>query len=994
MKKILIILMVLACFAGTAYAALTYDRDNYDNNISVALTRGRNDPLRNFIYEVENVLDGTSSTTITSLLFSQETSAPAATEGMFYYNATSEGVYIRDSDSWNLLAAESGTVSLDVAYNNGNAIDVDGTAVTLDNDTTDENVLLVLTQDDTTSNNDAMTIVVTGTGDALQVTGGATTGGGINMVAYASGLAPLITLDGSTNNWDGADNKGQLLIQADDPYIHAGATALMVLDSSTPIVAAEGFLARFVHSGSPRASTSAVQISVDKAQTALTSNGQVIFTGAGNSAKTTLNVVGNDGTNNTHALDVHNEGTAAAVLITPDDTDTPALLVTGKASSSVTVVTIDGATADWIGGADDVAMVEITGGSTANADAGGGLLAVISATTPAASSEGFLARFIHTGTATTTAHAVEIECTNTQPALMLNNKLTITGVDSTGVLVAITGNDDTGDTDVMTIANGAASDGIQITNSDVLGTAINCIATANQTTSTIIIDGATGNWIGANDIGMLHLTADTQNAHAGATNLFVQATYSPIAASEGFLARFEQKTGAAVTDAYAVEIETTATTPCLKLNGQMTIAGQGATDGVLLDITSADTNDDTVQLTGVGSADVLQITSNATASVGLNIVAKASGTTADLYVDATAGWIGADDVGLVHIESDSALTDNGATLLMVLNTTGQIKAGAEGHLARFVDTAAAQTGSHAVEIETANTTPCLKLNNRLTITGADSATTLVAITGNDTSGNSDTMTINHDGTGSGLKITADGTTSVALELVAATSQTTSVAQIDGTTGSWLGASDVGMLNLTNDGALASVNASLLYIANTGIPTNDSRGSSLRIVDTGNAGGGTAGYAVYIKATDATVEALYVDEGKVQIDEILTTGIGYQSTVVTKVANTDGQTGSTIAPGTRVVHVTGFTANANDWILLPAGVIGQRLTIISDVAHEIRTPAASDDTINDVDADGGANEYAVVLDDINDFVCTGTGASWIAVAHDKLGAAKTIAPDGV
>ena len=815
------------------------------------------------------------------------------------------------------------------------------------------------------------------------------------MIAYASGLAPLITVDGSTNNWDGADDKGQILIQTDDPFIDAGATGLMILDSSTPIAAAEGFLARFVHSGSARASTSAVEIQVDDAtQTALTSNGQVVFTGTTASGKTTLSVTGNDGSGNTHAFDLHNEGTSAAMLITPDDTDTPAILVTGKANSSVTVVTIDGASGDWIGGADDVAMVEITGGSTANADAGGGLLAVISATTPAASSEGFLARFIHTGTATGTAHAVEIECTNAQPALMLNNRLTITGVDSTGVLVAITGNDDTGDTDVMTIANGAASDGIQITNSDVLGTALNCIATASQTTSTVIIDGATGNWIGANDVGMLHLTADTQNTNAGATNLFVQATYSPKAASEGFLARFEQKTGAAVTDAYAVEIEVTATTPCLKLNGQMTIAGQGATDGVLLDIVSADTNDDTVQFTGVGSADVLQITSDATASVGLNIVAKASGTTSDLYVDAEAGWIGADDVGLVHIVSDSALTHTGATLFMVINETGAALASSEGYLARFVDKAAAVTTAHAVEIETANTSPTLKLNNLMTIQGADSATTLLKIIGADVTGDSDTIVVTHRGDASALKITTAEPVGTGIEVVCDAAQTSAAILVDGTTGAWLGASNVGMLHLKSDGNLASVNSSLLYIANSGVPIDDSRGSSLRIVDTGNASAGTAGYAVYISATDDMVEAMYVDQGEVLIDEILTTGVGYQSTVVTKVANTDGASGSTIDPGTRVVHVTGFTANANDWILLPAGVIGQRLTIISDVAHEIRTPAASDDTINDVDADGGANEYAVILDDINDFLCTGTGASWIAVSHDKLGAAQTIAPDGV
>ncbi len=163
--------------------------------------------------------------------------------------------------------------------------------------------------------------------------------------------------------------------------------------------------------------------------------------------------------------------------------------------------------------------------------------------------------------------------------------------------------------------------------------------------------------------------------------------------------------------------------------------------------------------------------------------------------------------------------------------------------------------------------------SKLILNGADSSGTLFSITGIDTTGNTDTMTIAHSGTGDGLQITCTEADSVALNLVAAASQTTSVLKVDGTTGSWLGATGVGMVNLTNDGALAHVNSSLLYIANTGVPQNDSRGSSLRIVDTGNAAAGTAGYAVYVSATDATVEAMYVDDGDVKVDEDVIVG-GY------------------------------------------------------------------------------------------------------------------------
>ncbi len=420
--------------------------------------------------------------------------------------------------------------------------------------------------------------------------------------------------------------------------------------------------------------------------------------------------------------------------------------------------------------------------------------------------------------------------------------------------------------------------------------------------------------------------------------------------------------------------------------------------GTLFAITGVDTtgDTDTVSIAHSGAGAGIDFALGSTDSVAIDILAKAAQTTSSVILQGGTGaadWDGADNIGMLHLTHDSAMADAGAAQLLILQETAT-KSDAEGFLARFISTATAQTGAFAVEVETTNTQPALKLNNQMQIAGADSAGILMKVDGGDVTGDSDTIVVTHRGDASALKITTAEPVGTAIEVVCDAAQTSSAVLVDGTTGAWLGASDVGMLHLKSDGGLASVNASLLFINNTGIPTNDSRGSSLRIVDTGNAGGGTAGYAVYIQATDATVEALLIDDGAVQIDEILTTGIGYQSTVVTKVANSDGGSGSTIDPGTRVVHVTGFTANANDWVLLPSGTIGQRLTIISDVAHEIRTPAASDDTINDVDADGGANEYAVVLDDINDFVCTGTGASWIAVAHDKLGAAKTVAPDGV
>ena len=698
-----------------------------------------------------------------------------------------------------------------------------------------------------------------------------------------------------------ADNVGQLLINSDVAYAHKGAAGLVVFhQTGQPITAAEGFLARFVSTGTKRDASYAVGITVPLGQPAMAINSQVVITGVDNSGLTTLNVVGNDTTQNTHALDVHNEGSAAAVLITPDDTDTPALLVTGKANSTVTVVTIDGASGAWIGGVDDVAMVEITGGSTANADAGGGLLAVISDTNPAATSEGFLCRFIHTGTATTDAYAVQIETTNTTPCLQLNNQMTIAGSASGGIMLDITGADTS--TDTVTLVGVGTGDVLQITANATTATGLKIIGAINGAAALAYVDGASVNWIGANDVGMLSLIVDTPATNAGSTLCFIQTAASPIAASEGFLLRLEQKTGAAVTDAYAMQISTTDTTPCLQLNNQLTITG-GATAGVLMDITSVDADNDTVQLTGAGSADVLQITSNATASVGLNVIAKASGTTADIYVNAKAGWLGAADVGLVTIESDSALTDNAASLLVVINKTGQIKDGATGHLARFVDAAAARTGSFGVEINMSNTAPALLVNNQIKSDGADSTGILLLIDGEDTTGDTDSIVQTHDGDGSAFKMTLEAPAGMGLEIIGDAAGTHPQINIDLETGAWVGAATTGALEITNDGFLVE-DASLLRLENKGQIAVANDGACLEVIDSGAAR--ATSYAVRIASTSN--EALHVDTGLVVIDEGLTIGTTLGVTGdVTASGSITGDGGDELVGYLTLIEIEGGTA---------------------------------------------------------------------------------------
>lgn len=253
--------------------------------------------------------------------------------------------------------------------------------------------------------------------------------------------------------------------------------------------------------------------------------------------------------------------------------------------------------------------------------------------------------------------------------------------------------------------------------------------------------------------------------------------------------------------------------------------------------------------------------------------------------------------------------------------------------------------------------------SKLLLVGADSSGTLFGITGIDTTGNSDTMTIAHSGTGDALQITCTEADSVALNLIAATSQTTSVLKVDGATGSWVGATGVGMVNLTNDGALAHVNSSLLFIDNDGVPQNDARGTCLRIDDDGNASAGTAGYSVYVSTTDATMEAIYVDDGKVKVDETIEVGgsinglgtaelVGLLDTVEIFV---DDDTLLAAESGKVCICDGNDGGAANVILTLPTAEVGLRFTFSdanSTAGDDLYIKAAAGDTI----AGGAAAQY--------------------------------------
>jgi hypothetical protein len=277
----------------------------------------------------------------------------------------------------------------------------------------------------------------------------------------------------------------------------------------------------------------------------------------------------------------------------------------------------------------------------------------------------------------------------------------------------------------------------------------------------------------------------------------------------------------------------------------------------------------------------------------------------------------------------------------------------------------------------------------VTLTGADSSGTLLTVTGIDQAGDSDTMVMTHKGAGDALQITVDEADGTALRLIGATSQTTSLAVIDGATGTWLGATGVGMLHLTNDGTPAHANTSLLRIAQSGTNASGQRGICASLEDTSTSGGGTE-YALYIASTNN--EAIHVDSGVVLVDEVITGSVGVQVGDTARTAVAGGQSTGLIAAGTSFVTIT--CDNATKQISLPTPVAGNVVRMMTPATGcELITAGGGTAKINDVVC-GTTNELALAAD--SHFICEAISSTeWIVRGFTKLGAdLAALVPDAL
>lgn len=293
------------------------------------------------------------------------------------------------------------------------------------------------------------------------------------------------------------------------------------------------------------------------------------------------------------------------------------------------------------------------------------------------------------------------------------------------------------------------------------------------------------------------------------------------------------------------------------------------------------------------------------------------------------------------------------------------------------------------------TDPVLKVNastasvaTGVSITGAAAAggVAVAAIS----SGTNENLTIDAKGSGT-VTVNATGTGNISL------ARATGVTGAVTVTSAGAAALSVGLNGATNPAML--VDASTASSA-TGVS-----------VKSAAAAGGVAIAAISSAADEAltinakgtgTIGIGSISTGAVTITPATTvTGVatlssGFLSTNASVTPNSGSEAASLIAAGITGVTVGPVTTNADDFIVLPAIAsvpFGHTITICCNAGtnFELRTPASSTTTINNVNSDG-TQEYLCTDTDII-VVKKHTATGWVAVSYTLLGAVRTaVIPD--
>lgn len=468
--------------------------------------------------------------------------------------------------------------------------------------------------------------------------------------------ADMVYLDATpTSGWIGAAGGGVLKIVGDGEIADADSSMLQINYSGQGDDSATGTCIRSMDSGT----ATGTQPSYANYFSSTNNDVAAFVTGSVGVA----NITANSYTNQTESMVILNGTTADWV-----GTDGNGMLeihadgTFGHANASMIRMTKTGATAASMTGSCLHISDASTGGST------GGYAAYISAS----GASGVEALYVPDG----------------KVAFKENLNITIDSAEGCDALT-IDQNDNNGNKDGVVINTIGTGYALKVTSDSATNKGSHFIACQEQTTSVVTIDGTPGtSWDGADDVGMLHIKHDLALDNAGASLLYI--TSSAIKSdAEGGLARFVV-TGATQTSACAVEIEVPTSTPALASNGIVKITGQDSPGAYLVQITA---NDDTgnkgaVDIHASGTDPALRVTGDQDDTPMASFVCAANTDVSGVLIDGdTAGWLGADAVGMLHLRNDIAGGHANATMLLIdkdANSVAEVNS-AEGSCLRIVE---------------------------------------------------------------------------------------------------------------------------------------------------------------------------------------------------------------------------------------------------------------------------------------------------------------------
>jgi hypothetical protein len=258
----------------------------------------------------------------------------------------------------------------------------------IEQDHTSGGVALLVDQDATGDVN-AVEITNAGTGYAVTATAGAAGGEGYEYIAATSGTGVAFRADGSTGSWIGASDVGLVDIDTDGALAaggnllrvdatgvsEAGSFLVEILSSGNIAGATDGALLKIAETGAAAATTYAVNISSTSNEALHVTAGRCLFSEgisvatANNIGQDTLTIDQNDATQNKDGIVITAAGTGFALKSTIETATGGGHVLIGAANQTTAILTIDGSTGDWLGGA-DVGMVHLhNDGTFADVDA-------------------------------------------------------------------------------------------------------------------------------------------------------------------------------------------------------------------------------------------------------------------------------------------------------------------------------------------------------------------------------------------------------------------------------------------------------------------------------------------------------------------------------------------------------------------------------------------------------------------------------------------------